>query len=209
MTSPVTVFFSTRANDAKAHLDVSCTGLERIVVHPDTEAYLGHASMPSLWSFAQASAGAPLACASRLRTRSGATMRPCRYCALEYVVDAALRRPGRRCFVTFCSLPSWNADSRRFETNDITESSMARLVRIAGRAGLALSSGRLGPIASGFVPQAAVPVLAANLRTIVLPDGRDVPAPEQLPVVWSLVDETPEGDHATGEFDPWEVALAL
>lgn len=209
MTSPVTVYFSSRAGDAKAHLDVGCTGLGRIVAHPRSEAYLGHASMPSLWSFAQASAGAPLACARRLQSRSGTTMRPCRYCALEHVVHAALSRPGRRQFVSFCSLPSWNADAHRFATNDLTESSMARLVRIADRAGLPVSSGRLGPFAYGLVPVAAIPILTANLRTIVLPAGREVPSPAQLPAVWSLVDESPEGDRAVGEFDPWEVALAL
>lgn len=208
--STVDIFWSGAGPQSRLHLDPRCTGLERIIVHPREHLRLKRTTVPSLAALAKASSGTASATLEKLRRVVGvhAGLLPCRSCALEQVLDSVMGAGSTKGpFMSFSALPSDVADSQRYLGKDITDSAVARLERIANRAGLDITGSRLGPVAFGRVARVAVPVVAANLRS--LPTTTAPKTPSQVSIVWSLVDDSLGGGNAMGDYDPWAVASSI
>jgi hypothetical protein len=204
------IYWSGRSAQARIHLNPRCTGLERSIVHPREFRTLQHATVPSLAALAKASAGEESATREKLQRliNQNSRMYPCRACALEPVVDAVMKTaPRTGVFVTFSALPSHGVDASRYDDKDVTESAVARLGRIASRAGLSVTHSRIGPVAFGIVRPGAIAVIAANMRT--LPPAPRAHSAREVSVVWSLVDDAANGGTPLGDYDPWYVAACI
>lgn len=147
---------------------------------------------------------------SSLRTLARSDRRPCRVCALEPVLDHALRprRALRSTFATFTSQPAYVADERRFRKNDVSETGTARLDRIARRLDLRVAASKIGPVAYGFLPAANIDVLSRNLRTLWTDNLTELPSPHFVSAVWTFTDDAPPEFGEAG-LDVWETAALL
>jgi hypothetical protein len=193
---PIVAYVSTRAladpkAQAKLHLDISCPGLDRAVIHPHEDLTLAVAEFANLRSLA-----------------SWSDARPCRVCALEPVLDTVLRagRAKNLVFATFTSQPNPGENLRRYKWRSATESGSARLSRIAERLNLPVAHTSCGQVTWGVFPAAGVRALQRNLRTYTrnLPD---LPDAQTVQMLWALLDESPpELGGPDGPSDPWDIA---
>jgi hypothetical protein len=165
--------------------------------------------VPSMLAFARLGAGTPSETRQLFIDVIGehASLLPCRSCALEQVLDRVLGDGSDRGpYVSFSALPSHNANDSRARSVDLTDSAAERLQRVAARAHLDVTSSRVGPVAFGRVKPSALPVIAANLKTLK-PTHRVITA-SAASVAWSLVDNSARLDPSE-HWDLWEVAAAV
>lgn len=226
----VTAWFSRGARHRRYHLDPSCTGLGRVVVHNpavlDEPDRCGCGAGPRVVFAgddrpARFLPGAVCACevdrlaGCQLAVTDAADLvslgerrdgRMCRLCGLEAVADAALRLDGPRVLVTFTGQER-PADGAVLKP--ASETGRDRLRRIAGRAGLDVVDTIAGPAAYGLVPVRAVAVLAANLRCVAHHDATAVPERLVIACWWALLEENPPAEAAAVElFDLARLAAA-
>lgn len=203
----LTVFWSATALDPRLHLTPACSGLHRVSVTP--KCALLNAEVPSMLAFARLATGVRSATREFFSIAIGehASLLPCRSCALEPVLDRVLGDPpASGQYVTFSALPSHAADDHRARVVDLTDSAADRLYRVARRAGLGVAGSRVGPVAYGMIRPSALPVVAANLKTLK-PSRYPITA-GAASVAWALVDNSPRLDPSE-QWDLWEVARAV
>lgn len=207
----VEAYYSVKAKDPKLHFEISCEGLRYVRVSapddptappegepakldPDDHG-LGIAEFPSMHSLGLAD-----------------WTRPCRMCALERVLDTVLRptEGDKLVFATFTSQPAYVADSRRFVRMEVSATGRDRLLRIAERLALPVTTTMSGPAAYGLLPERGVRVLQRNLRTQATERITTMPSAAFVATFWTFVDDAPPELVALGAdpaaCDPWQVA---
>lgn len=200
-TSPVTAFVSRSSSNTfpKFHLDIGCSGLQRVVVWPEQDRTLTAVDYDSYHALGIDDTG-----------------RPCRVCALEQVLDVVLRPKSKRhklVFTSFTSQGNPDENPARYKFSASTESGQERLYRIANRLDLPVVRSSSGPVAYGFLPHMSIPILRRNLRTFVRDDVTELPSGPTIECLWALLDDNPPERRSPFDVDdtadPWEIAELL
>lgn len=193
---PVEVHHSIRLKFPKFHMVADCDGLERTpeeargVKHYESARALG-------------------------LDMSG---RPCRNCTLESTLITALHprffdSSEKKVFVTSTSQANPldpGAKIYSYKWRESSASGKERLLRLAKKTGLEVTSSAVGPVMFGFVPASSALILSHNLRTMTRSDISEMPSPEVVECVWTFLgDNPPELGLNSDSLDPWELALML
>jgi hypothetical protein len=146
--------------------------------------------------------------------------RPCRRCALEPALIRYLRSPhtkgtsrtvvpGGRRIVTFSSQANpRERNASRFSYREVTDSGAERLRRVAAALRWPVTDTAAGPVTWARLHSRTGEALALNLRTLIAPDGIEMPDATTIEALWSLVVSAPP---ETGGWDDdvWHMAVAV
>ncbi len=145
------------------------------------------------------------------------SLRLCRGCALELVLDRAVHEGPATTLVLFAAKPlsghaGTHQDCFHRQTpgsaylhvsttpSEVTDSGMARMHRMAARMGVPVATSTCGPTAVARVPQVAVDLLSRNLQSFSPVDQSLDPTPGQAAAFWTALNErqdTPDVAEAT------------